>query len=336
MIIKSKPRINYKQKGFTLVELMMVLVLLGLILAGIYQFFFFTNRAYTDADKKSIAIQEANLFISQIEREIRQATKPNERTKAVRILNDGEQIDIYSFNNETNQYKRTSYRLDPNDKTQLQKGWVVAGASTIVPGTDANPQYAEILDTGVGAWKSMVTNVDSTENLFMDSTDDTTITSERRLVKINLKILDPQTNRPISLATSVMSRSGRSLTSILSSEGETDNYIYLATDIKIIDNSTGKVITNKSINKNKQDIKLKAIINPEYASNKEITWESSDTSWAKIGNIKTNSGDEQIISVEKYDKFSLVITYYRDATITVKSTDGSDIYATVNISQSNK
>lgn len=329
MIINSKPRINYNQKGFTLVELMMVLVLLGLILAGIYQFFFFTNRAYTDADKKSIAIQEANLFISQIEREIRQATKPNEKTKAVRILNDGEQIDIYSFNNESNQYKRTSYRLDPNDKTQLQKGWVEVDASATIPGEDANPQYAEILDTGTGAWKDIVTNVDSPENLFMDSTDDTTITSERRLIKVNLKILDPETNRPLSLATSVMSRSGRSLTSILSSEGETDNYIYLATDIKIIDNSTGKVITIKNAIRDKQYIKVTAVINPEYASNKDVNW-TSNKNWLSFAKPSTSSGEEQVITVEANDAFAASA---REGEIIAKTADASDIEAIVTIKQ---
>lgn len=323
MGLKPQLKTVRNQRGFTLVELMLVLALLGLVLAGISQFFNFTNRAYTDADSQTLSIQEANLFTNQIEREVRSAAKPNDATHALRIQSFGEQLDIYSYNSSTNQYKRTSYRLNPDDKSQLQKGWVVATASSTIPGTSANPQYASIPSSGDGAWKTVVTNMDSyipgSEYLFLDATDDSTVTAERRVVKINLKILDPDTNRPLSVQTSCMSRSGRSSTSIIASGNYTAPADKLVTDIKVLDTSSTDEVTSISAAAHASSKTVKAVVDPPNAKSLMVNWSSSDT-WITFANTSTHSGDTQTINIGEFTKDTGPT---RTATITVKSADSN-------------
>lgn len=311
MIINPKPRIINSQQGFALIELMMVLALLGLVLAGVYQFFAFTNRVYTDTDNKSIAIQEANLFISQIENEIRQADKPNGATNAIQINSEGKQINIYSFNSETNQYKHVSYRLNPSDETQLQKGWVIV---------DADPQSAAIPATGAGAWKTIVTNVDAdkysaAEKLFIDATDDTLVVAERRLIKVNLLIRDPETNRPLTVATSTMSRSGRSQTAIIASDTTILQNIKV-TDIKVINTADNMEVTAIETGIDGTSKTVRALISPYNAYEPRVNWSSSD--WITFDKTKTIPGLNQIITINPFVDTG---GNSRTATITVSSVD---------------
>ena len=70
--IKSNRFIN--QKGLALIELMIVLVIMLIAMAAIYQLFFFTQSSYTKADARSSIIQETNLLFLQLERDIRSAS----------------------------------------------------------------------------------------------------------------------------------------------------------------------------------------------------------------------------------------------------------------------
>ena len=113
MAVKKHRTSFHDQYGFTAVELLLVLALLGLVLAGIYQFFFFTNRSYTQAERQSISVQEANLFLLNIEKDIRSASQPNDLTTAIRVLNSsghqarkGQRLDIYRYNDQNDQYEK--------------------------------------------------------------------------------------------------------------------------------------------------------------------------------------------------------------------------------------
>lgn len=264
-----KAGLNFRdnEKGFTLVELLLVCALLGVVLAGIYQFFFFSQKSYASADTQSAVIQEVNLFFTQIEKEIRSASEPNQATKAVRIINNGQQIDLYSYRDvptanpsvTTRQYTRTSYRLNPNNTTQLQKGWIT---TTTAPGADANPEYGTIPDTGTGSWRNVVTNISPGDMEIFSDTRNSTISS-RRLIDINLNVSHPKLTRMISMNTSTMSRTGRSTESIES--GASDNeYVPV----------TGIILDPASITapKDGSSYSVKATVVPANATNKNIIW----------------------------------------------------------------
>lgn len=110
--------------GFSLVELIIVLSLLGLVLAGIYNFFFFGERSALRVQAEGEALQEARLVLFNMEHEIRQAAKPTKLSglatgvelpaavkaaKAVVIESGGSKMTVYSYIN--NEPKRITYRV---------------------------------------------------------------------------------------------------------------------------------------------------------------------------------------------------------------------------------
>jgi prepilin-type N-terminal cleavage/methylation domain-containing protein len=244
------------QTGFTLVELLLVLSLIGLVLAGVFQFFFFTHKSYALADARSEVIQDVNLLFTLLEKDIRSASEPNDDTKAIRILNGGQQIDIYRYNNSTSMYERISYRLNPSDSTQLQRGLV----STATQDTNADPQYGTIPDSGTGAWKTIVSNLlPGSSEIFKDDRNDAV--SSRRLIDVSISVKHPKLNESISMNTAIMSRTGKSTTSIVAS----DNSYVPVQSIKIspASFSTGKGGISKD---------FIATVEPANATNKNLIW----------------------------------------------------------------
>ena len=339
MTEKKKASTFHYQRGFTLVELLLALALLGLVLAGIYNFFFFTNRAYTQAEGQSISVQEANLFLLNIEKDIRSASQPNNLTTAVRVLNNsgnqarqGQRIDIYRYNSSTDQYERIAYRIDG---TTLQKGSAVSNTQV----SSASPQYGTINN-----WQTIVTNVDTYEEdefLFIDASDDTTVTSERRLLKIDLKILDPDTNRPLTLADSCMSRSGRSTTSQIAAGDTTTITMVPVTGITIY--KSGSEVTEITTTNQAQTIIVTGVVAPEDADQKNLKW-TENSNWITLSKTTTASDEQLTITLtsntgggggpggpggpggggEVSD---------RTAIITVAATDGSGVTKTLTIRQ---
>ena len=249
-------------KGFTLVELLVVLSLVGLVLAGVFQFFFFTHSSYAMADSQSAVIQEVNLFFLQVEKDVRSASEPNSATKAVRVLDNGQQLDIYRYNNSTNMYERITYRRHNND---LQRGLV----STSAPGNDANPQYAIIPDSGTGAWTTLVSKLaPGTFQLFNDSRNEDE--STRRLIDINVIVAHPQLNSMISMQTALMSRTGKSTTSIIESA---DSTAYQGVESVIIDPTSVTDPTG-----NGRSFSITASVQPSNATNRNLIWSQHLTS----------------------------------------------------------
>lgn len=247
------------QTGFSLVELLLVLSLVGLVLAGVFQFFFFTHKSYALADARSAVIQDINLFFTQLEKDIRSASEPNDNTKAVRILNSGQQIDIYRYNNSTSRYERISYRINPSDSTQLQRGF----ASTATQDTSADPQYGTITDSGTGAWKTIVSNLlPGNPEIFADSRNEAI--STRRLIDVSVLVKHPKLNESINVETAIMSRTGKSTTSIETS-ASLSKYIPV----------TGIILSENEISVKKNgviDNYVTATVVPANATNKNLIW----------------------------------------------------------------
>lgn len=246
----SKVYQSKNQTGFTLVELLLVLSLVGLVLAGVFQFFFFTHKSYAFADARSEVIQDVNLLFTLLEKDIRSASEPNDDTKAVRILNNGQQIDIYRYNKATSMYERIAYRLNNN---QIERGFV----STATQDTSANPQYSTIQDS---AWKTIVSNLlPGSSDIFKDDRNDAV--SSRRLIDVSISVKHPKLNESINMETAIMSRTGKSTTSIVAS----DNSYVPVQSIKIspASFSTGKGEISKD---------FIATVEPANATNKNLIW----------------------------------------------------------------
>ena len=68
--------INYKSKGFTLIELVIVIVLLGIVSVGITGFLSMGSQIFIDVKNRSALISTARFAIERVNRDIRSAV-PN-------------------------------------------------------------------------------------------------------------------------------------------------------------------------------------------------------------------------------------------------------------------
>lgn len=330
------------QTGFTLVELLLVLSLVGLVLAGVFQFFFFTHKSYAFADARSEVIQDVNLLFTLLEKDIRSASGPNDNTKAVRILNSGEQIDIYRYNKATSMYERIAYRLNNN---QIERGFV----STDTQDTNPDPQYGNIPDS---AWKTIVANLlPGSSEIFRDDRNDAI--SSRRLIDVSISVKHPKLNESISMNTAIMSRTGKSTTSIIASD---DSYVEVTS--VTIDPSSISATKN-----GRKDIPVTATVVPANATNKNLYWKQKlgSIAWVKFpeyaflyddgtaelldnldvnfdlyrDRLTTRSGQQVKIEIAKYNWWEVPLYIWygnpRTTDIRVESPDGP--FATLTISQ---
>ena len=351
-LISRRIVIKNNEKGFTLIELMIALAILGMTIGAIYNFLSFTQKSYAYADAQSEVSQEATLFFSQIEKDIRNASEPNKTSKAINI-DDGQQIDIYQLDN--GQYYRISYRRSPDNGMILERGFV----STDAQDTDLNPDYGTITN-----WKTVVANLmPGNAVIFSERNPDDSVSS-RRLIDVTLSLKHPQMMSAMNMQTSVLSRSGRSTSSIETGGGSYSAYIPV-TGIEFVTvpdtfpqaGGTGATIvarvipanaTNKNLVWSQQIFSVLWLSFPEYSlkyddgtgstleslvdgvSNKLLYWDM----------ITTRSGSATLIDVEKYetlglpdwllDLFGGLAPDPRTAKICVTSPDGPSAELTIN------
>lgn len=127
--------------GFTIVEMIITLSLLGIILAVIYTLFFHVQSGFNKADAHLKINQQINMTFLQMEQDIHSATKPNYLTDAVRIVSDSE-MHIYAHDETKNKYIRIVYRLNPSEKTILERGTAICQSN--LPPSYKNPEYESI------------------------------------------------------------------------------------------------------------------------------------------------------------------------------------------------
>ncbi|NLW92671.1 MAG: prepilin-type N-terminal cleavage/methylation domain-containing protein [Syntrophomonadaceae bacterium] len=358
---------NYKhhfrnQKGFTLVELMLVLALIGIAMAAAYQFLFFTQTSYARADARSAVIQEVDLFFLQLEKDIRSASEPNSSSKSINITDSGMRINIYCKKDvpsdddpdvTVSKYFLTSYRLN---ETEIQRGFV----SSENQSSSLNPQYGGIPDTGEGAWETVVSNIlPGSAAIFSDSRNDSV--SSRRLIDVDIYATHPDLDNSVHMQTALMSRTGKSTASIIASNAS--SAYEPVTSIKFFD-SAGNEITEYTVpSAGKSDLQISARVYPTNATNKNLLWKQRMDSllWLKFpyydliyddgtGELieeldlnpdlyrdrgTTRSGQNAIINTLEYKRYNPLRLFYgnpRNGVIEVVSPD--NVTASLTLKQS--
>ncbi|NLW90087.1 MAG: prepilin-type N-terminal cleavage/methylation domain-containing protein, partial [Syntrophomonadaceae bacterium] len=257
-----------KQKGFTLVELLVVLALLGVAMAGAFQFFHYTQTSYALADTRSAVLQEIDLFFLQMEKDIRSASAPNSSTKAIAISNEGKEMNVYSSREApsadnssvlTKVFTKTSYRLNGID---IQRGF----AST--------ENASEVVSLDIDNWQTVVSYIiPGDKQLFNDTRNDEE--SSRRLIDVNIIVKHPKMPTSISMQTSLLSRTGKSTTSII--ESTASNTYVPVQSITITPDPTLTLSNRNAVNTT-----YKATVVPANATNKNLIWSQNVGSAFKI------------------------------------------------------
>jgi prepilin-type N-terminal cleavage/methylation domain-containing protein len=280
--------------GLSLVELLVVLALLGIVLAGIYNIFFFAQRSYIGTEAESDLLQQADLVVMRIRDDIRSAQKPNDDTNAVVVLGAGEglsqgqQMDIYKFNDTNRKYQRIRYRLNPANKEQLQRGWVESEQ----PGESANPSYGNIEN-----WETLLTGVryQTGEGQDIEIFKDITAhpDSERRRIEINLVASAPNA-KVFEINNSYMSRSHGT-----AAQGGIETPVVPV---------TGVTLNEINLELNEDDtFTLVATVHPSNATNRNVIWSSSNPGVATVqgdgveGLVRAVGGGTAVITVTTED-----------------------------------
>jgi len=150
-----KKRINAvlnNDKGLTLVELLIVLALLGIVLGGIYQYFYYGYRSWVRSSAEAQQVQDARLAVIRMDGEVRGARQGKENTNPVVWVSDTE-INIYTDTDNDGRPELVCYKLETMDGVNSLLRGVAIPQGDAYPYTYSDP----------GQWETVVASVENDE-----------------------------------------------------------------------------------------------------------------------------------------------------------------------------
>lgn len=263
------------QAGLTLVELLVALAIAVFIGFVIFELLSSSMGDWSRTAADSNAMADANIALSRLGQDIRQAQNPNQHTKPVVVGSDHTYLDVYRNDNAKNTYQRICYMveettLDGKTLYRLKRGVV----ETSDPGSDENPQYGTINN-----WQILLEGLNS-KAVFNDLTGNTG--SDRRLIEISLNLSDFKNPVPkftnFQIKTSLMSRSQQ--LNALPGEGGSSTIAVIGVTV----NPT----TIDNVSKDGTVFTAAAQIIPSNATNQNVSWTKS-VDWLVIDNPSSAS-----------------------------------------------
>lgn len=266
-----KTAFSWNQSGITLIEILLVLVLALLVFAPAYNAFQVANKTWTHTEASNPKYTETDTVLTYLAQDIRQASRPsdNNNVKAVTIQdnNKGQILTMYKYNTTTNEWEKIFYKVEDDtlSRALIPKADPADILTVSQPGSNSSD------------WKVILTGL----------TDTSVFKENGRAVEINLQIGDTSNNprfQPIAVNSSFLIRS-REVGTIHDNPGQDPG----SGNPPNGDNIQVKSITisppSISHTTNQEKVyDLEAILEPKNATNKNVTWSSSDSSKVSINN----------------------------------------------------
>ena len=148
------------QQGFTLVELILVIVIIGIIAVGSTQFIVNSAKGLNDVTRRDALANSLRISLGKIERQLN-----NSLSYSVRIKRKGDNQCIEMLPIKS----RAFYAKAPIDTSgfnllAIALNQPVIGLRAVIPSTAVNDYYANSLDTNLGIVSSHIKNQSSTEH----------------------------------------------------------------------------------------------------------------------------------------------------------------------------
>jgi|LSQX01.3.fsa_nt_gb prepilin-type N-terminal cleavage/methylation domain-containing protein len=277
-------KIIFNNKGITLVELLIVLVLLAVVMVPAYNAIGVTNRIWSHNEAINPGITQANVAMTYISREIRESAQPSKTVDSVIVEDSGQSLVIYRYNEKNAEWEKIIYKTVNNklNRIILSKDDPADIISAAIPGsTDAG-------------WNTLVEGV-SSNPVF-------TRPAKSRAVEVHLQVSDNANNNPrfspYTVASTYMVRS-REVGAITGEPVADETGTTTVSVNKVVLDSNAVTLRILGVNQTT----LTATIWPANATDKSITWTTSHPDWVTVEPI--NNGKQAIIKLIKTkDDFS--------------------------------
>ncbi|MGE5416852.1 MAG: type II secretion system protein J [Acidobacteriota bacterium] len=129
--------------GITLVELLVVLLIFGVVLGGIYQFFDFGQRTIDETETLNIMQQKVSLFTTEIRREATGAVNAADGLDPIVVSPSGKDVDIYTDIDWDNIPELVQYRWHGGT---LQRRVVESTTTTKPYKFESDPDWKTVFD----------------------------------------------------------------------------------------------------------------------------------------------------------------------------------------------
>jgi len=131
---------NARPRGFTLVEVLITIVVLGGVFASTVSFLRSQNQSFLNTSRRLDALQNARFALSQVERELRTLGAGVPGQQPMLVYGDD---DVIAFNTDYVENDSTSFRwatyYNPNVAAASSQAWLLADAATIPNSTYTYP-----------------------------------------------------------------------------------------------------------------------------------------------------------------------------------------------------
>ncbi len=279
LFLKEKCKDQWNNRGMTVIEVLIVIILIAVILAPTVNALSTTNRIWSHNSAINPCISQANASTLWISREIRGATRPSSTVDSVLVEDGGQRLIIYRYNDIDSKWEKVFYQI--NGDNQLKK----------IILSESDPK--DIIDAGIpnpndSGWTTLLEGVTSNPAFNRSSNS--------RTVEVNLQVSDSgQTNErfaPFNLASTYMIRN-REVGSITGAPvPETEPPGIPAHKVVVNPDSTTLKIWSPW---KKHDQIISATIWPANATDKSVTWTSSNEDWVLVEYDPANSLTAKIV-----------------------------------------